>query len=116
MMGNVCPETSESLVSVTAEAFSRVKQLLREMGLNCSRWDVDGNPSEPLIPTCELCSTLCDAAGSCESSSRNLAERIVAQNAPAFEISEIGCCVLGVPVYHRRRQTGAIVACFPIRQ
>lgn len=47
---------------------------------------------------------------------RESARRAVTDKAPVHFRSALGCCVLGVPLWHRRRVAGAIVACFPPRE
>ncbi len=95
------------------KVFVQLKLRMRELGLNLSAWDGDGEAIEPLAPTCEFCRTICAADGGCQEFSRGLATRVFEHAEAAGDRTALGCCVLGVPAYQRRRLLAAAVACFP---
>ncbi len=96
--------------------FADVKAGLAELGLNMSVWDADINCVVPWTPACDLCRAVCGEVYRCESSTRDLAEQVVAQKRPATGRTPTGGCTVAVPVMRRRRLLGAVVACFPVRE
>ena len=96
--------------------FADLKVGLAELGLNMSVWDADINCVMPWAPACDQCRAVCGEVYRCESSTREVAERVVAQKRPATGRTPTGGGIVGVPVMRRRRLLGAVVACFPVRE
>jgi len=96
-----------------AGAFRRVRARMDELGLSFSVWDLDGLGFGRREPTCEFCTAIHCAAEACTASASQLVARVNAEGRAAWQVLPGGCCVLGVPVRKRRRQSGTAVACFP---
>ncbi len=113
-MSSTLPKLSESSSSML-ETFSRLRSRIEPWGLHLSLWDSSGRSVEEFRPDNEYCRLLCGADGPCDRGRRDLAERVLAIGRPARDANSCGCCLLGVPVFHRRRPAGAVVAVFPVR-
>jgi len=114
-MTNRSARTSRTLASMIP-TFKRLADHLRQAGANLSIWTEQGVRAGSFRPMNDFCSTMYDPAGPCEQAMRQLAGQVLAENAPAHGRADPGCCVIGVPVYHRRRLIGAALGCFPIHQ
>jgi len=95
---------------------ARLAERIHKLGLNLSVWDCLCRPVGRFEPCCEFCRLIKTSGGGCAAAAGKLAGRVVSEGAAAVGRSSLGCCVIGVPVYQRRRLAGATVACFPIRQ
>ncbi len=99
-----------------ANAVEPLKEVMRDLGLNLSAWDVDGQPAEKLTLSSLLCEEICPIGWGCQKVCHTVAKRIVAERNSISDRTPTGCCVVGVPVYERRRLRGAAVVCFPVRE
>lgn len=99
-----------------SKAFVQLKVLMRDLALNLSVWDIGGKAIEQLTPGCSFCREICESRGRCKDFSREFSQQVVATGESATGSTEIGCCLVGVPLYQRRRLCGAAVGCFPVRQ
>ena len=86
------------------------------LGLSLTTWDSLGVLVGPCQPGTELCRAVCLSSGICRELWQETAGRVLAGSGPIQAACPTGCCALGVPVLHRRRLTGAAVACYPARQ
>jgi HD-GYP domain-containing protein (c-di-GMP phosphodiesterase class II) len=89
---------------------------LRELGMTLSIWDHLGGNVGGFDPCCEFCQVVCDTGTGCVDCARDLAARIVGDAGPGEMSAWCGGCLVGVPVYRRRRLIGAAVGCFPVRR
>lgn len=97
-----------------AESLAGLKTQARELGMNLSAWDRDGQNVLLFEPPCEFCKAFSVIGGRCVDAMEALARSVVVQNEPVIGASPLGCCLLGVPVRQRRRLYGAVTACFPV--
>lgn len=89
---------------------------MKELGFSFSIWDAAGQCVSPLSAGSEFCRCVSRCAGPCVSAACDLAQRVIASGAPIRGEARIGCCLLGIPVYQRRRLLGAVIAEFPTSQ
>ena len=94
-------------------AFSLVWSKLRELGLSVSTWDNHGELVGCFKTCSEFCQTVYGCGGGCQDQASKLAHQIAAQTLQRLMNSAIGCCMLGVPIWQRRRLQGIVVACYP---
>ncbi|MCK4601276.1 MAG: GAF domain-containing protein, partial [Phycisphaerae bacterium] len=111
-MGLTSVTTSGVLESLKG-AFPRLKSQMNQLGLNLGVWDCNGQCAVAPEPVCEFCRAVIDSGCSCSEEMRQHAESVVADARPAKRTSSRGCCMVGVPVYKRRRLVGAAVAIYP---
>ncbi len=98
-----------------AREFRRAQAQLRDMGLTLSVWDHFGELVEDFEPTCELCKLLGQTQACCEET-RKVAQHVVFGDRAIVRRSQLGACIIGVPVHERRRLVAAAVACFPVTE
>jgi len=96
-----------------ARTFARLVKQLHELGLSMSVWSGDGEPLEEFHAGSEFCRMVSEAGGPCLAAHKAIAQRVVADGWAVTSASEHGCCLLGVPIYQRRRLRGALVCSFP---
>jgi len=95
---------------------SRLQATLQELGLGLSVWDSFGQCVGALQAGCEFCRTVSAAGEKCTEDSGRLARVVLDEKRSAKDRSSVGCCLVGVPLYQRRRLIGAVVAGYPVRQ
>lgn len=98
-----------------AREFRRAQGQLRDMGLTLSVWDHFGELVPEFEPTCELCKLLGDTQACCDETSK-VAQHVVFSDRAIVRRSQLGACIIGVPVHERRRLVAAAVACFPVTE
>ena len=99
-----------------APTFRHLADQFRQLGLNLSLWEPPSRLAGVGGAVCEFCRVVQQAADSPRDATRSLAEKIMADQAPAIGRAATGCCLIGVPVHRRRRLVGAAVGCFPVRE
>lgn len=110
-------KTSSRTLDALAGAFKQIRARMDRLGLNLSLWDAEGNPTGQFTPTCGFCKAVYNShGGPCMPAAQNVGTQVASQAKPVAGSSEIGCSIIGVPVYKRRRLAGAVVACFPTTQ
>ncbi len=94
----------------------RLEGRLRELGLTVSFWDRAG--ASLLEPTFHgsFCRQLCGLTQVHREATGRLARKVAAAERAEIGTAPTGCCMLGVPIYHRRWLVGSAVACFPTTQ
>jgi HD-GYP domain-containing protein (c-di-GMP phosphodiesterase class II) len=112
--------TSNSEVLAGMESiFHHVRAHLRELGLNLSVWEGQGQAQSRCVggldPASEFCRCLGQGA-SCAAAIGELAGAVTADGQPAQRQTPWGCTLLGMPVRNRRRLSGSTVACYPTSQ
>ena len=95
---------------------ARLTAQLEELSLCHCVWDDRGERVGRVHRASEFCRLICRRTGPGERAMREVAQRAVAGKSPVHSGSPLGCCILGVPLRHRRRVAGAVVACFPPRE
>ena len=96
--------------------FEQVRDQLHDLGLTLSVWDHFGEVVEGFEPSCDLCAQVGGLAQRCREEARKIAEHVVFSDRPIKAQSPLGGCIIGVPVYKRRRLVAAAVACFPVTE
>ncbi len=110
-------KTSSRTLDALAGAFKQIRARMDRLGLNLSLWDSEGNPTGEFAPSCHFCKAVGNShVAPCMLGAQNVAMQVASQAEPVAGSSEIGCSIIGVPVYKRRRLVGAAVACFPTTQ
>ncbi len=105
--------TNHGVLESLEGTFSRLRTQMAELGLNLSIWDCKGQCVEGFTPACELCGLLYEAAGSpCRDEVCRHVETVLAEGKPSRWRTERGCCIIGVPVYKRRRLVGVAIASY----
>jgi HD-GYP domain-containing protein (c-di-GMP phosphodiesterase class II) len=89
---------------------------LRDLGLTVSFWDCTG--ASLVEPTFRrgFCRQLSGLAQIHREAVGRLAREVAAAERAEIATAPSGCCMLGVPIRHRRRLVGSAVACFPVTQ
>lgn len=95
--------------------FDRVSQQLAQIGLSVSAWSVEGHLRGKLSPGCKFCNIISGHEGPCFDSHKKLAQRVMSELEEQTSAEGPCCCLMGVPVFHRRRLVGALVASYPTR-
>jgi len=108
----VCLTTSESLEQIE-RSLGRLGRQLNELGLSMSVWTPDGQMAGQLQGGCPFCRLVCQASGHCREAHASMAREVLNQGAAATSVHPNGCCILGVPIYQRRRLRAVVVAGFP---
>ena len=108
----VCTNTPRSLEQID-QTFARLSKQVSELGLSLSVWSSQCQIIGELTPGSEFCRLIHQAGGPCTEVHRSLAQRVISDGWGGTSACEHGCCLLGVPVYHRRRLIGALVGSFP---
>ncbi|MBS3735081.1 MAG: HD domain-containing protein [Phycisphaerae bacterium] len=106
---NAITEIDEQLTA----SFAMIRERLSRLGLNLMLWNGQPAAESMLSPRCALCRTLYDAGHPCCGEGRAVAEQVVRTRQRAWTLLPSGCCVIGAPLYRRRRIIGAATACFP---
>lgn len=97
-----------------AETFRQLQGRVAELGLNLSIWNVQRRCAGRLGPNCEFCRIVHNSSRSSLSKvSREVVERVIATAEPVITSNEIGCSLIGLPIRHRRKLSGMMVACWP---
>ncbi len=110
-------KTSSRTLDVLAGAFKKIRARMDQLGLSLSLWDASARAAGQFTPTCRFCKAVCNSdVGPCARAAENVARQVASQDKPVAGSSEIGCSVIGVPVYKRRRFVGVAVACFATTQ
>jgi HD-GYP domain-containing protein (c-di-GMP phosphodiesterase class II) len=106
--------TSRSEVLAEREpAFQRIRARTREMGLNFSVWDPQGQSFGTSSPACELCRLLQEAGAPCAQGIRDLVAHVHAEKRSAWRNLSCGCVVMAMPIRQRRRLVGTAVVDYP---
>lgn len=107
---------SKTLVAMDT-AFSRLKAEMRNLEVVLSIWDNRGTETGESEACCEICRSIRKAAdGLCQDDLARVARRVLDEGEPVRDRGSLGCCIVGVPVFQRRRLVGSGVGCFPVRQ
>jgi len=93
--------------------FRKVQAQLRDLGITLSIWDHCGEPLEGFAPSCEFCQLIGESR-LCSGEAQKVAQHVVFDDRTVKRRSVLGECLIGVPVYDRRRLVAAAVACFPV--
>lgn len=91
----------------------KVKHALEDLGVNIVINDKHGWEQQPPRPSCEFCRQMCAASRYCKVALQAMSQRVLADEIEHVTVTDQGCCVMGIPVRHRRRVLGVAVACFP---
>ena len=115
----------------TAEQFlTRVEKQIHRLKVNVSFWDATGSLRMAQSLSGEFCQQICYERKLCFESIASFARKVVDQMQPSnfcdaepdeinpttsglIATCPIGCYLLGIPIWQRRRLTGVAVACFP---
>jgi putative nucleotidyltransferase with HDIG domain len=97
-----------------APALARLAGQLEALGMGLSLWDAAGDPVEDPRCACGICQVLQTRGDLCGEAMSDLAREIMDAGEPRRATGPFGCCLMGVPVYRRRRQAGAALSCFPV--
>lgn len=114
-MSNLSVETPHCLGKMD-RVFERLGALMGQIGLDISVWDLQGGLVGSWQSDCEFARMIAQVDSDLEGVSPRLAESVVAGNSPASARAETGHCLIAVPVRHRRRILGAVLASFPPKQ
>ena len=106
--------TTESIAMMEG-VLSRLAARMRKLGLNFSAWNTEGGLVGDFRPATALCRAMHMGDGPCERCARELAMTVMAEGSPNKDFSDCGCCLLGVPIFQRRRIVGAVVASYPVQ-
>lgn len=109
------PSTSPNALAGMQEGVARLSEELRELGLNLVMWDRQGEMLGEYTP-CAYSQLLGYPANHRVKELQAFARDIIAQGQPAKGQACRGCCMVGVPLMHRRRVTGAATVCFPVAE
>lgn len=101
---------------VGREILDRLRDQTAELGINFQVFSPDGEPAGEFRPDCALCAVASPARRRCAGEMAALAADALSAEAPIHRRTSLGCCVLGTPIWRRRRVTGAAVACYPPRE
>jgi putative nucleotidyltransferase with HDIG domain len=96
--------------------FSQLRGQLCRLGLNLRIWDRQREDSWGPGACCELCRTLSEGGHGCESACAEVAKAVVQNGRRKRRVLDSGCCVLGMPLYRRRRVIGAATVCYASRE
>ena len=96
--------------------FDRVSQQLAQIGLSVSAWSVEGHLRGNLSPGCQFCNVISGHDGPCFDAHKKLAQRVMSELEEQTSTDGPCCCLMGVPVFRRRRLVGALVASYPTSQ
>jgi len=113
-MTNACSTSSSSLADLEG-VMARLKTELGRLGLNLTVWDTQGQAAIQYAP-CRLGAALGLSHGASPTEIQDLAMRITAEGQPSTCTMPGGCCLIGVPIMHRRRVVGAATVCFPVKE
>jgi HD-GYP domain-containing protein (c-di-GMP phosphodiesterase class II) len=105
--------------SRSAGAMGELKGLkahLTELGLGYSLWDAQAFSVGPASLGSNFCHAVSRCGGSCSQASSDIARRVIATGVPVRSMATFGCCLMGVPIYQRRRLVGALVVEYPTSQ
>jgi len=115
----------------TAEQFlTRVEKQIHRLKVNVSFWDATGSLRMAQSLSGEFCQQICYERKLCFESIASFAQKVIEQMQPSnfcdaepdeinpttsglITTCPIGCYLLGIPIWQRRRLTGVAVACFP---
>ncbi|MDY6913928.1 MAG: hypothetical protein SVT52_05680, partial [Planctomycetota bacterium] len=111
-MTSIDTATSRSL-SQLESVLDQLRTNLHELGLTVSAWDAAGEAVGQWQAECGFCRTIGACWDGCPKAAKELADRVLTEGNLAKTNSACGCCVIGVPIYQRRRLIGAAVACYP---
>ena len=96
------------------ETFRQLQGRVTELGLNLSIWNVQRRCTGRLCLNCEFCRTIHNASrSSLSKASREVVERVIATAEPVITSNEVGCSLIGLPIRHRRKLSGVMIACWP---
>ena len=130
-MTTVFANTTHSL-AVMAPILPRLRERMAELGLALAFYDAQGRCVGGFEPASEFCRAAhdgcqarlptesrragTDGGQACEGRMQALAGRVISQAQSAKSDLSTGCCLIGAPVFQRRRLLGAVVAAFPVRE
>ncbi len=99
-----------------ARALTQLRTQMRELGMAVSVWDDAGHLVGRFQPCCQFCQMIHDLGESCLKACAALAAKVVREGRPTWELSPLGCCILGTPIVSRRRKLGCVSACYLPRE
>ncbi|MCD4825709.1 MAG: HD domain-containing protein [Phycisphaerae bacterium] len=87
-----------------------------ELGLELSVWDAEGQMLPASQASNEFCRFVCASCRQCHSKRAELVQYVLNDGQPSRATGTLGCCLVGIPVFNRRRLIGAVILGYPTRQ
>ena len=95
---------------------SRLGDRMRELGLALAVYDAQAHIVGAFEPVGKFCRAVHDHCDFCEKEMSALAANVILRGKSATSDLLPGCCLVGSPVFRRRRLLGAVIAAFPVRE
>ncbi len=94
----------------------RFKSRMRDLGLSVRLYDAAGEPASDMQAGGAFCQSTNASSSACLQCADSLAREVVSGAGPQSGCGDSGCCLLGLPIFQRRRVAGAVVACYPTHE